>query len=204
MFWGLPSALAFYFFVKLLEYIWRKTCCKEVDRDSKAYKILQALQYRTRRWLFVSFLLETAITKTSLAAFNQLAYPSSTNFFQKACFGCCVLFLGLMVVFCFHFYSFLRRRHKKSSVIMLVYAKESRRGYLLDSLIAILHKVIRGFIHSSLVSSHATKLYLLIGLLTAEIVVYAKLRKSFMNMFVFGCLLFYNLSFIGLNFSLLL
>ena len=193
--WSIPLSIATYCFIRLLKPILRKLasvvqCLREV---------FKCAVWRSKLWVLWLLILEPAILKGSFSVFNQLTVPFCFTLQDKFHIATAVLFLFLFILYAVAFYLLVHRFNKRSREILLVFGKLQRSGFLVETLVLPVHKILRAAIHSNLVYLYRNKLILFLAVDVLELLLVLRLRRSFSHFFFFLASACYSFTFMALN-----
>ena len=98
----------------------------------------------------------------------------------------------------------VKKFNPNSSSIILSAGKESKKGFLLETLTLTFNKFVKAFIHSNIISSHPIKLIALLGLNFCQLLAVLRFRKCFISTSFFVLTFLYDLVFMALDINLYL
>ena len=190
------SLIVLFLTLKLLRRLFSVSCCQ-------AHFILEKLSNmvseRCRLWVFSIMLIDSDFSALSFSSFNQISQPFSLSFESKLSLTFAIIFNLIFLIFSLSGFVLLYHYHRKSSVMVLSFGKESKMGMLLETLLIFGNRTLRALCHSNILFTHMNKLVGLIIVDSLIILFCIRMRCHFYYRMGFIVYLAYSVLFLVLD-----
>ena len=190
------TCLVFFTLIKLIK--WGLSFCRKKDSIYWS-KLYDAAKMRSRRWVVFFMFFDSNLTKVTFYACNQISLLAHYDIETKLNNILALLLLFSFLLFGLVGIVLLRRYHKNSALNLITFAKETKRGFVLECVLLNSNRVLRAFAHSNLILIHTHKMIALIVTDAFMVICCIKKRRQFYGWVTFiGYSIYYG-SFLMLD-----
>lgn len=193
--------LAFFLILKLLSVIF----CWKKSANPLIKGVYNYLCNHSKLWNLLITLIELNLLMLTFSGFMQLLQPSSLNFSNKVnlVIGSMVLFLN-MIFSCTFYILLFEFEDKRYSEITLTHGKYRRKGFYIEMFFNCFRNFLRGAFTALFIAHHEIQLDCLIATSVFLALVAVRLRKHFINFWMFLVSFLYYVTFVAFDTMLLL